>query len=408
MRLAFVNPPLIGRRQKAVEAEDCCWGVGARVLPAMLLACASEAQRAGHEVKFLDLSLEDAGALHEFAPDHVVHALAWQYHKQVNEAMARICGDVPRVALAVPPGYAMHYARADPPPAVVLHGEVEWLIKDWLTLPHRGDNCLADLGPVDYGLVPDAYWENYSAVIYQVTRGCPYRCRFCVWGGSTVTDPTFRMRPAALVADDLKEIRMRSVAARGSPIPLYLLAAQLTTDERWIRKFQVQMAGEPYAFQSNVNLGDLTAEKLRLLMKCGLVSTSAGLEAMTTRLLKKLGKPYTFERAVHGLLTLHEVGIKFRTHIRYGFGENDDDVQESATNVHKLRAAGMRGLRIDFAPIVHYEGTQIFEDAQGEYALERLPKRNVDCLVMADPPDWMPFTDALREYGWLKQEGARK
>jgi len=52
MRIAFCNPPLIGRKKRAVEAEDCCWGVGARILPAMLLACASEAKRAGHEVAF--------------------------------------------------------------------------------------------------------------------------------------------------------------------------------------------------------------------------------------------------------------------------------------------------------------------------------------------------------------------
>jgi len=71
-----------------------------------------------------------------------------------------------------------------------------------------------------------------------------------------------------------------------------------------------------------------------------------------------------------------------------------------------MRAAGLKRLRVDFAPIVHYEGTRIL--AEADYELEPLPKRAVECLVMANPPDWTPFTDALRKYGWLASEGARK
>jgi len=214
------------------------------------------------------------------------------------------------------------------------------------------------------------------------------------------------MRPAAQVANDLRQLHELSTKARGKPLPLYLLAAQLTTSDRWINEFHAEMVGEPYQFQSNANLGDLTADKMHLLMECGLSSTSVGLEAVTTPLLYKLGKPYTFERALHGLLVLQETGIKYRAHIRYGFGETAEDVQESVENIHRMHHAGLKRLRVDFAPIVHYEGTRI--KAEADYELTPLPKRAVECLVMAKPPDWTLFTDALRKYGWLKSEGARK
>lgn len=424
MRLAFVNPPRIGRKKRAVEAEDCCWGLGPLVLPAMLLACASEAQRAGHDVAFVDLAIDKPQALPDFALDAVVHALAWQWHGIVNKAMAEACGNVPRVVLAVPPGYAKRYAELDPAPLFALHSEPERGMHplpgkgtgftDWL--PHTctlagiqvemPDNSLDQLGAVDYTLVPTHYWQHYAAAIYQVTRGCPYRCSFCVWGGSTVTDPTFKMRPAQQVADDIGQIRRLSVEARGKPIPLYLLCAQLTTNEKWIADFERAMQGVPYPFQANVNLGDLTADKLRVLMKCGLVSTSIGLEAVTTPLLGMLGKPYTFERAVHGLLTLQEVGINWKAHVRYGFGETAEDVAEATANLLKMKGAGLRNPRIDFAPIVHYEGTRIREEAT--YELGPLPGSEVERLAMADPPDWSPFVDRLREYGWLKSVGPRK
>jgi len=407
MRLAFVNPPLIGRRQKAVEAEDCCWGVGSRVLPAMLLACTSEARRVGHDVAFIDLTIDKPTVLAAFKPDAVIHALPWQWWKQVNAAMSAVCQDTQRVILAVPPGYAGHYATGTGCPVVFSEPErIMAMPTNAWAQDEKLPNCLADLGPVDYTLVPSHYWQRYKAAVYQATRGCCYHCSFCVWGGSTVTDTTFRLRPAAQVASNLRQLRELSTAARGKPLPLYLLAAQLTSSDVWIREFHAEMAGEPYQFQSNVNLGDLTAEKMRLLMECGLSSTSVGLEAGATPLLYKLGKPYTFERALHGLLTLQEVGIKWRAHVRYGFGETAEDVEESAENVHRMRHAGLKRLRVDFAPIVHYEGTRIL--AEANYELKPLPKRAVECLVMAEPPDWTPFTDALRQYDWLTSEGARK
>lgn len=425
MRLAFCNPPLIGRKNKAVEAEDCCWGVGARVLPAMLLACASEAQRAGHDAAFIDLSIDEPQVLEDFGPDLIFYPLTWHYHVPTQKAMAGICPDVSHITLAVPAGYAGAYADttgypvifSEPervigllsPEGMLLHewrydyGIVSRSCEEWgKALP----NCLADLGPIDYTLVPEHYWTQYAAAIYQVTRGCPYKCRFCVWGGSTVTDTTFRMRPAELVAGNLKQLRELSTKARGKPIPLYMLAAQLTTSNRWINKFHREMSSDPYPFQSNVNLGDLTEKKVRLLMAAGMVSTSVGLEAVTTSLLERLGKPYTFEKALQSLLILQKIGIKFRAHIRYGFGESEADVQESVDNLHRMREAGLRRLRVDVAPIVHYEGTMIRKEAR--YELTPLPRRGVDCLIMADPPDWTPFIDTLREFGWLTSVGAKK
>jgi len=407
MRLAFCSPPLIGRRQKSVEAEDCCWGIGSQVLPAMLLACASEAKRAGHDVRFIDLSIDKPDVLRQFKPDTVVHSLAWQWHQAVNDAMARICGKTKRVILAVPPGYAQHYAKDTG--CSVAYTEPERALLDILAGELRQGiypNCLADLGPTDFSLVPAHYWQHYAAVIYQVARGCPYRCRFCVWGGSTVTDPTFRMRPAQLVADNLRQLREITVKALGKPLVAYLLAAQLTASQKWVEAFHAVMAREPYPFQSPLNLNDLTVNKVRMLKECGLTSTSVGLEAVTTPMLKRLGKPYTFERALHGLLTMQEIDIKWRAHIRYGVGESAEDVQEAVQNVHAMRRAGLRKLRVDFAPIVHYKGTRI--EAEADYELVQSPGHTEYCPVMAHPPDWTPFMDALRQYNWLAYVGEKK
>jgi len=381
----------------------------------MLLACASEAKRAGHQVCYLDLSLEKAGILHAWQPDVVVHPLAWQYHRHMHERMVEICGDLPRIVLAVPPGYAVHYAALTPPAAAVLYSEPEMVFRVYADtleefleaiLPHtKQPTGLHRLGPIDFTLVPKRYWAQSAAVVYQVTRGCLYRCKFCVWGGSTVTDTTFRMRPALLVAEDLRQVREMSRQATGKVLPLYLLCAQLTSDLDWIDEFHAQMVDDPYPYQSNVGLSELTDTNLPLLRETGLSNTSVGVEALTDRTLRLLGKPHTVQDVTSGLLLLHKHGPRFRVHFRYGYGETGEDVREAVVNLRRLREAYPANLRVGIAPIVHYEGTRIRDVG---YELKPHPDYEEDCLIMAHPPSWRRFGRALREYGWLKRRGLSK
>lgn len=413
MRIAFASTP--GVRGRWVEAEDCCWGRVRRIVPAMLLACASEAQRAGHEVCYLDMSLEKAEVLHAWEPDVVVHPLAWQYHRAMHEKMVAMCGDLPRIVLAVPPGYARHYAELIPPAVAVLFSEPEIVFRVYTdtlaefleaVLPHtRQPNCLHALGPIDYSLLPERYWAHSKATVVQVTRGCPYRCTFCVWGGSTVTDTTFRMRPARLVAEELRQIRNLSRQATGEELPLYLLCAQLTSDLDWIDEFHAQMVDDPYPYQSNVGLSELTDENLVLLRETGLSSTSVGLEALTDRTLALLGKPHTIQDVLDGFLLLFKHGPRFRVHFRYGYGETGEDVREAVGNLRRLHKVIPGGLRVGIAPIIHYEGT-VIRDV--DYELKPHPDYVEECLIMAHPPSWRKFCRALREYGWLKRVGLAK
>jgi len=414
VKIAFVNPPRLSRK-RAIEAEDCCWGAGPLVLPSMLLSCASEAKRAGHEVAFLDLAIDGPECLHRFGPDVIVHPLAWQWWREVDKEMARWAGalGVARVAVSIPPGYARYY-RKNIDDCFIIEGEPEATLaqigrrgeRGPMWLPSLIGNRLDELGPIDYSLVIPHYWPHYQAAGYQVTRGCPYRCTFCTWGGSTVTDTTFKMRTALQVADNIKELREIAGRYREKQLPLYLLAAQLTTSEQWIREFHAEMACDPYPFQSNVNLAEVTPEKIALLKGAGLVSCASGLDAVSDEVLSLMDKPYDFDTALDGLLVMRDSGLLRRVRVRYGMGETQDAVDESVRNLGRIKKAVGRKLRVAFAPIVHYEGTRVRDEAW--YKLEPLPGDGPERLVMANPPDYTPFLDKLRELDWLGRVGPRK
>lgn len=383
MKIAFVNPPSIYDGKFGIEAEDCCWGRSARrILPYALLSAASQVKR--HDVKYFDMAIdevEETCEINEFGPDAVVYPVVYQ---ELDE-LVRVTRELPgrHVRLAYPPGYADELVERD---KYVIYSEPEQAlgfldsynyVRKWAVntpgIVYRGklqenttpmNNQLHLLNDIDYSLVPEHYWPYYRLAVYQVTRGCPYRCHFCSWGGSTVTDRTFRRKDPAQVARDICSLRDHANRHRGTdrnrPIPLYLLASQMSGSVVWLKKFHRLMSPRPYPFQTNVNAHELTAEKLRLLMESGLRTTSIGVECLTDRLLKKINKPHTFDEVLAAVNLLEGAEISYSLHFRYGFGETETDIEESLENLDELKKVITGNMcRMDIGPFIYYKGTRL-------------------------------------------------
>lgn len=425
MKVVFVNPPKLDRGHWVI-AEDCCWGKG-RVLnlPGASLASASQLEGAS----YFDLSLDPPEKLTKMKPDVVVHPLEPQFHREVHGKMAVTCrkihkgtGRVPQIVISVPAGYMEDYARLNPNPFCVVYSEPERVFSSLIDVQTFSDlvewrehakgvawvddegeyhkapplkNCMHDIKGTDFNLVPRHYWRHYPKVIYQVTRGCPYRCSFCVWGASTVTDRTFRMRPPEQVAEDLNQIRK---VARAQPA-IYMLNAQLTTNIKWVREFCSLMSDNPYPYKGNVNLRELTEENLKILMKSGMTNASAGAEALTDPLLKKVNKCHTFEDIIRSIKILNKSKIWYWLHFLVGWGETVKDINETLVNIDKMKKAGIRHTNISIdGPLIYYKGTVIQENPPCE--LEYDPKYGEK--RMKNIPDWSKVIDKLRNAKYLK------
>ena len=406
MKVAFVVPPR--SEYGFVEAEDCCFRAAKKChLPAMLLACASQLDGA----MFFDLSIDKPSILNAAKPDVIVYPTIWNHYDWIMASMKGVVPDAHKIILPVPPGYAESQVGISPPLATrpppvfcAVYSEPEAVFTnfprskadliDWRntakglawsdeTGGHKSDylpNCLHKLNGVDYTLVPSHYWQHYRTAIYQVTRGCPYRCKFCVWGGSTVTDRAFRMRPARQVTLDLYQIRTLANRARGQrgnpePITLYLLSAQLTTRLDWLQKFSSRVEPNPYPFQSNVNLKELTKQKMDLLIKSGMRAASAGLEALSDSMLARMRKPHTFDEAIRGALILEESGIPYSLHVRTRYGETAEDMIEGRANLQRMYDAGVHHARVHFGPLANFRGTVLQENPPYPVAIDDRPHR---------------------------------
>jgi len=413
MRIVFIAPPRFNDG-RFVEAEDCCSGLTTtRVLPAMLLACASEAKRAGHDVAFVDLAIDSPSALRGF--EIAIYSLEWLSYAEIYQALSQVCLDIPQIVIAAPPGHADDYAQLSPVPFCVVYSEPEKVVASlplgvaglpgWRTEEARGviwydgnilhhkeylPTCLHELGPVDYSLVPTHYWPHYTTIIYQATRGCPYHCKFCAWGGSTITDTTFRMRPAAQVTRDIEQICKFVGTAKGRPA-LYILCAQLTTNQSWLEDFSAAMAMVGYPFVSNVNLREVTDEKLTLLREAGAHMISAGLENSSDALLAMLAKPYTFDEALAGIRIIGRSGIPFSLHVRSGFGETAEEVRASIQGLRQIAALNSNNIKMNLGPLIYQPGTVLERDAI--HSLTRHPDYQNACYWWAEAPHeaWLEY-----------------
>lgn len=423
MKIAFVSPPQLNIApledyhpdRKFIIAEDCCWGpVGSQELPAMLLACASQVE----DGVFIDLSIDDPQAVVDAHPDMVVYPLESLYYREMYPKLSCVLPAIPHVVLAVPPGYMEDYAKLTPTPWCVVYSEPELVfstlkgittdhLEDWrreapgiaylrngVYYQHKPlPNCLDHIENTNFDLVPETYWAKYRVVCYQVTRGCPYRCHFCVWGGSTVTDATFKMRPAKQVADAIRSIQKKTNHLRA----LYILSSQLTTNLQWIQEFHSYMHENPLSFQTNVNHYDLTDEKIRLLKESGMRWVSVGTEALSDSLLQKMGKQHRFSHIVNGSLILDKYYDRYSSHLKYGCGETEEDIEETLTNLQKLKEAGVTNARYTVGPLLYYKGTYIREHPP----CETIPHPKYGEPMMKVSKSWNKVGNRLKEYGWL-------
>jgi len=213
------------------------------------------------------------------------------------------------------------------------------------------------------------------------------------------------MRPTKQVARDIRQIRRLANRVKGlprdnpEPITLRLLSAQLTTSLKWIKQFHAQMHKRPYPFQGNVNLVELTQEKLGLLMDAGMYAASAGFEGLTDRALQVMRKAHTFEEGLRGALLLEKSGIKYKLNFRIGYGEDERDVEEALANLQRLYDAGIRRPRVKVAALVYYKGTEIAENPPCETMQD--PRFDVPLRRMKGiPRSWNQVGPMIKSFGW--------
>lgn len=228
-------------------------------------------------------------------------------------------------------------------------------------------------------------FETKKYLPIQTSRGCKYRCNFCIL--PEMSNHQWRARSAKNVVDEMETH-----------------AAQFG-----VREFHIE---DPNPTINNKRMGDISEEIIRrklhviwkiaagtkietirdeatigLMAKSGCRYISISPETGSPRILKKMNKPFNLDHAVRMINKMNKVGIYSQACFVLGYpGENDEDRQMTRQLVHDLTKVGVDEIAIFI--ITPVPGSAIFENFYGY----------IDYSQLNFSPSWRPDYIKLNQF----------
>ena len=236
--------------------------------------------------------------------------------------------------------------------------------------------------------------EGYRAGIYSggyptamvSSRGCPYRCTFCLWP-DILYGHKFRARSAENVVDEIEQ----AVRKYGHD-EIYFDDDTFTIDRqrvmdicRLINERGLEKEVEWIA-QCRVDTVDREMLEAMKAANCGYILF--GVESGSPKMLKKMKKGITLDKVRHAFKLARDVGIKTQAFFLFGMpGETQETIRETIEFAKEINASSTQ-----FAVAIPHPGTALYEECRANGWLTS--------------EDWADYTaeSSLIETPWLTAE----
>ena len=367
MRIALINPgvPASLRKENLALAS---------------LAAAIEA--AGHEAAIID---EVAGqhvdaSLDKFRPDaagisfmtmHAVRAYALADHLRETRHIPLIAGGAHPSAL--PEEACQHFdcvIRGEAEvalPALLHEGRIEGIVDgkppedlDALPLPKR------ELLDLDFyaNARDELAGLSYRTLGVITSRGCPYKCTFCV---NSKREVPLRFHSPERVIEEV-----RYLAERHHIESVAFYDELMATDSKRMAAICERMSQtglNRLKWECQIHPRLVRADLLPLMKQAGCVQVALGFESGSQRVLDAVCKSLTLEQSLDAARLVREAGLRVRGCFIVGApGETREDISKTGRFIKQAR--------IDFASI-HFltpmPGSRLFDEFADEIAASGIP-----------------------------------
>jgi anaerobic magnesium-protoporphyrin IX monomethyl ester cyclase len=367
--------------------------------PIYLSYVAAVVEEAGFEVSFIDAIMDEldieefAQRVSEFGPRLALIETSTPSIEFDLETAASVKRHSPETFVALLGSHVTYFDKEtvaeNPAVGAVLRGEFEYTAADLARALDDGGDLSGVPGityrdaegdprrnpdrplfePLDRMPFPARHivkGDGYRAGIYSggyptamvSSRGCPYRCTFCLWP-DTMYGHKFRARSAENVVDEIEQ----AVRTYGHD-EVYFDDDTFTVDRQRVLDI-CRLIQEPglhkeveWIAQCRVDTVDREMLEAMKAANCGYILY--GVESGSLQMLKKMKKGITLDKVRAAFKLTTEVGIKTQAFFLFGIpGETQETIRETIEFAKELNASSTQ-----FAVAIPHPGTALYEECK--------------------------------------------
>jgi anaerobic magnesium-protoporphyrin IX monomethyl ester cyclase len=174
--------------------------------------------------------------------------------------------------------------------------------------------------------------HGYFSTNVVASRGCPYRCNWCA---KPISGNKFQLRPADLVAAEIRELKEVYGAQH-----IWFGDDIFALNAHWVNQFADEVTAReavlPFKIQSRADL--MSPDIVSNLKRAGCAEVWMGVESGSQRVLDSMDKGLRVAEVVAARARLRDAGIRACYFLQFGYpGEQWEDIQQTINLVRSTR-----------------------------------------------------------------------
>ena len=232
-----------------------------------------------------------------------------------------------------------------------------------------------DMFPASWLPRPAIYWDGFCqhrpALQMHASRGCPYRCDFCLWNQVMYGNGKYRTFPPERVAAEMAELGARYGAGE-----IYFDDDDFTINCAHVSAIcrSLIASGSKLKWSCMGDAINLNEELVDLMARSGCVGIKFGVETGSPRMIKELGKPVDLEKVKD--LARWCAARKIKTHATFSLGLLGEDEQSAEETLSYLEGLNVDTIQVSLC--TPFPGTRFFETAKKDGLLKTMEWEKYD------------------------------
>lgn len=255
----------------------------------------------------------------------------------------------------------------------------------------------------DLGRYHDGFCQHRPAIQMHSSRGCPFRCGFCLWVQVMYGNGKHRCFSPARTVAEMIEARDRFGAKE-----IYFDDDDFTVRKAHVlalcEEIERRQVGLPWSVMGDAMTTDV--EMLERMARAGCVGMKFGLESADPAVLRRIGKPVTLERVRLVAETARRLGIKTHVTVTLGHpGETRESMERTFAFCLRLDVDSAQ-----FSVATPYPGTRFYQELRAAGRLQYETWEDFDGANNALftggglDPEWVERLAASADGLWLRHK----